>query len=1120
MKKVLTVFLSIALVLAMMPAMVFATNGNSEDTKLYCFDTSDVSIDDDGYLIAKSSAGAIEPVDAPEVEIENKSHFYFAIKDGDKYKAVKKVNCSDTENVNCEQGGDDWEYKICISKLGENYKLRYVNENEKVYELTMKCVLPYEACYSTEEATESSYLGDAFKCSGSENSYTFYVVSKETKNNINSIRFVKEYIGNSEDSMTDVSSEIEFNKVTDKNNVIKVTVNSKAFTDECQILRGDMVISYTDYTNVFSFEIWGPEYNPEDDGDEDITADIEFYSDEECSNEINDFSVNTSLAPAQNYFYIKSPDGEPNISEITTHYTEWNSNAKKMISYIGRFDCTNDDATEVYVETDEYGEEKTEAYIPKTNVNETTGTKPSDFVEIVTVDSTNGIYKLAFKETEKYSYRGHEHMNFKITVGEEENLAYRYLNIDYGLNISYAEGAFERIMPTNDYFDYILETGMKSPNFKKVESGKVYWGNLGGQSSNITDRCGKEVIIALDTANGYSIESIKNAVNGKELPCTIQAEYYYKVYDGDTEIIANDDLLNENREFDLGSISSWDDDNIKYAFWALQRVGKTSAYTGDFFKVGVENVTALKNFCEQKNYTAKLIGYALSYTVFVPVNKQCKIEIKTKKIDSVDQISTVQENSSFKAKTVTATSDMQTNLDNYYKQGKEIAGVYELTAGNLDSTVDVVIPVEGNPSDYEIVWFKADGTPVPAVTRYLDDAVMFTTGHFSTYAIVKNESNTPAGGGGTTGGGGAVMPPAADEDDVKTTTDSTTSETKTSTTVKDTKTETVKNEQGQEISKVTATVSEKLANNLVEQAVSNKSDTVEITVKSNDGNKAAQTEVEIPKKALESIAKDTDADLVITTDNGQVTLDNKTLETIAAEAEGDTVKITVNENTQLKEEQKPASDVIGKNGKLFDIKAVIGDRIIHDFKGGKAHVILPMPEKLKGKDIVIIYINDKGICEILNHTMETVGAEEYIKFTTSHFSNFAVVEKADAEKIIDKQNADKINSLIREAKLKATTSKTSKKNVKIKVSVKNNNSLIKEAKAMGYTVKYKFYRSTKKASKYKAVKTKTSNTYISTNGKKGTKYYYKAKVLVYDGKKLVAQTALKQCSYGARRWSK
>ena len=73
---------------------------------------------------------------------------------------------------------------------------------------------------------------------------------------------------------------------------------------------------------------------------------------------------------------------------------------------------------------------------------------------------------------------------------------------------------------------------------------------------------------------------------------------------------------------------------------------------------------------------------------------------------------------------------------------------------------------------------------------------------------------------------------------------------------------------------------------------------------------------------------------------------------------------------------------------------------------------------------------------------------------------------------------------------------------------------------MGYTVKYKFYKSTKKASKYKAVKTRPSNSYINTTGKKGTRYYYKAKVMVYDGKTLTAQTELKQCSYGARTWSK
>ena len=352
--------------------------------------------------------------------------------------------------------------------------------------------------------------------------------------------------------------------------------------------------------------------------------------------------------------------------------------------------------------------------------------------------------------------------------------------------------------------------------------------------------------------------------------------------------------------------------------------------------------------------------------------------------------------------------------------------------------------------------------------------------------------------------------------DIKTTPDGTAS-----TIIKDTKTETVKNEQGEEILRITAKVSDKVADKLADAAVSNKSDTVEITVKSNDGNKAEQVEIEIPKKAVESIAKDTEADLVIKTDIGQVTLDNKTLETIVAEADGDTVKITINENTQLKETQKSVLDIIGDRGHIFDLAAIIGGKYIHDFRGGRAHVTLPVPEKLKGKDIVIIYINDKGICEILNHTMETVGAEEYIRFTTSHFSTFAVVEKTDADKIIDKQNAGKINTLIKEIKLKASTSKTSKKNIKVRAgNVKNLNSLIKEAETMGYTVKYKFYRSTEKASKYTAKITKKSSVYINTKGRKGTKYYYKAKVLVYDGKTLIAQTELKQCRYGVRGWSK
>ena len=115
----------------------------------------------------------------------------------------------------------------------------------------------------------------------------------------------------------------------------------------------------------------------------------------------------------------------------------------------------------------------------------------------------------------------------------------------------------------------------------------------------------------------------------------------------------------------------------------------------------------------------------------------------------------------------------------------------------------------------------------------------------------------------------------------------------------------------------------------------------------------------------------------------------------------------------------------------------------------------------------------------------------------------------------DKVIAEQLNTLIKEVNLKVITSKTSKKNIKAVVS--GDITALTDA---GYTVKYKFYRSEKKASKYVSKGEKTADTYINTAGKKGTKYYYKAKALVYSGDKLVGQTVLTQCKYGVRTWSK
>ena len=444
-----------------------------------------------------------------------------------------------------------------------------------------------------------------------------------------------------------------------------------------------------------------------------------------------------------------------------------------------------------------------------------------------------------------------------------------------------------------------------------------------------------------------------------------------------------------------------------------------------------------------------------------------------------------------------------------------------------DSKWSEQIPTAKNAGEYT-VWYKVQGN-----AEYADVAEQ---------SLTVTVSNQPSGGGASGGGGGGAAPaPTPDDADVITvkedTKDNTTSKpgaetdttTTTKTTVKNTTTETTKNEQGQDVSKTTASVSKDLGDKLLDQAVSNKSDTIEITVKSSDANNGSgagstgaadsvkATEVELPKATVNAIAKDTNADLVIKTDNGEVVLDNKTLETIAGAAKGDTVTIVVGENTQLKETQKPAEKIVGKNGTLFDLVAKIGEKHLHQFEGGKAYVTLPMPDKLKGKDILVIYIDDNGLCEILNHSVEKIGAEDYIRFTTTRFSTFAVVDKDEAERLIKEQNAAHVKELMQSAKFKVTTTKTSKKSVKVQVAAKSSKTMISDIKSLGYTVKYQFYRSTKKDAGYKLLKTSSKNSFISTKGTKGRKYYYKARVLVYDGSKLVARSALKQCSYGARR---
>ena len=295
--------------------------------------------------------------------------------------------------------------------------------------------------------------------------------------------------------------------------------------------------------------------------------------------------------------------------------------------------------------------------------------------------------------------------------------------------------------------------------------------------------------------------------------------------------------------------------------------------------------------------------------------------------------------------------------------------------------------------------------------------------------------------------------------------------------------------------KAETTVDAKTADKIVDKAVENKSTKIMIDAAGN--NTVASSEVVIPEKTVKELAEKTDADLVIKTDNGKVDLDKTALDAVAAQA-GNTGFVRL-----IIETIKSDENICHVN-----LKLITSNGAVKDFNGGNVKVTINLSKELAAKDVVCVYINDNGIYTLVEGVLNADGT---YTFTTGHFSEYAVMAKEEA----DKTMAEQLDTLIKEVNLKVRTSKTSKKNIKAVVS--GDITALTDA---GYTVKYKFYRSTKKASKYVSKGEKTADTYINTAGKKGTKYYYKAKAMVYSGDTLVGQTVLKQCKYGVRTWSK
>lgn len=162
----------------------------------------------------------------------------------------------------------------------------------------------------------------------------------------------------------------------------------------------------------------------------------------------------------------------------------------------------------------------------------------------------------------------------------------------------------------------------------------------------------------------------------------------------------------------------------------------------------------------------------------------------------------------------------------------------------------------------------------------------------------------------------------------------------------------------------------------------------------------------------------------------------------------------------------------------------------------------------EGYELVSVVLNGKDMGKVDKLTGLKTGDKAVITFQKKADDSAAEVSKLVA----------KIGNL----QLVARSNKTAKKNVNVVLKMDDSTkAVIQGIENLGYTVKYKFYRSTKRSSGYKAMLLKAKPQYTNTIGEKGTMYYYKARVMVYDKDgNLIAKTELKQCKYANRLWTK
>ena len=499
--------------------------------------------------------------------------------------------------------------------------------------------------------------------------------------------------------------------------------------------------------------------------------------------------------------------------------------------------------------------------------------------------------------------------------------------------------------------------------------------------------------------------------------------------------------------------------------------------------------------------------------------------------------------------------------------GKEAAA-----EGTETVKYDITYTYDGDDANPTITWYSSDSegnkadalteAPKAAGTYYVGVSAAATNNYKAVTEVTQKFTIIQKSSYG--GGGSGAATPSTDtsknsgsenvvntNESKKTDTPATTTATITNTTATTTTTPATGDKEATTTTTITSTVDTTTANKIVEKAVENKSKEVVIdaqtsttdsqassTASSTEASGTTTTEVTIPTTTITQLSEKTSAEIVIKTNDANITLDKKTVAAITEQikeeskaSDGEQPSDTADQgktdaSTATGETTTVASTLKltvttaeqGKSSVKFDVKIETASGEVKSFKGGKVTVTVNLNSEIASKKhLVCVYINDHNVYSRISGKKNADGT---FTFTTKHFSTYAIMTEEEVDKIIAEQTAE-VKALEDKIQLKASSAKTSKGNVKVTLRVSKGTSSLKKLEDLGYTVKYRFYRSTKKSSGYKAMTTKASKTYINMNGKKGTRYYYKARVMVYDSEgTLVASTAFKQCKYATRQWTK